>query len=117
MNVPVHHQRSTVVLLTKPKQTLHHLCLVSVLEKMKAFCLFGRAKLTLNTAPPSLMLKVIYLSLYDTTQEGRNSNCYLFVWLHIEITVIVPSFAAHPLEIFMFVDCNIVNSMTFKIKK
>lgn len=116
MNVPVHHQRNTVVLLTKPKQTLHHLRLVSVLEKTKVFCLFGRAKLTLNTAQPSLV-KVIYLSLYDTTQEGRNSNCYLFVWLHIEITVIVPSFAAHPLEIFMFVDCNIVKRMTFKIKK
>lgn len=71
MNVPVHHQRNTVVLLTKPKQTLHHLCPVSVLEKTKAFCLFGRAKLTLNTAPPSLMVKVIYLSLYDTTQEGK----------------------------------------------
>lgn len=116
MNVPVHRQRNTVVLLTKPKQTLHHLRLVSVLEKTKAFCLFGRAKLTLNTAPPSLV-KVIYLSLYNTTQEGRNSNCYLFVWLHIEITVIVPSFAAHPLETFMFVDCNIVKRMTFKIKK
>lgn len=79
MNVPVHRQRNTVVLLTKPKQTLHHLCLVSVLEKMKAFCLFGRAKLTLNTAPPSLVVKVIYLSLYDTTQEGRNYNCYFCV--------------------------------------